>query len=99
VGAQYQREVAHSTTGFLSVRGVLLGAYNVNQTQIFANGFWTFNAVKGSGDSPLMNNLLRRFAAQCGRAFRRWYAASMLQPTLIRAAGGFACYAFAGRRR
>ncbi len=35
------------------------GAYNVNQTQIFTNGFLdAFNTVKGGGDSTVMDSLL-----------------------------------------
>ena len=37
----------------------LLGAYNVNQAQIYSNGFLdAFNVVKGGGDSPLMDQIL-----------------------------------------
>jgi hypothetical protein len=59
-----QREVARNTTVSVSYIGRrayhLLGAYNVNQSEIFANGFLdAFNVVKAGGDSPLMNNLLR----------------------------------------
>ena len=59
-----QREIAHNTTLSVSYIGRrayhLLGAYNVNQSQIFNNGFLdAFNVVKAGGDSPLMNNLLK----------------------------------------
>src|SRR5262249_47316627 len=38
----------------------LLGAYNVNQAQIYNNGFLdAFNVVKDGGDSPLMDDLLK----------------------------------------
>ena len=37
----------------------LFGAYNVNQAEIFSNGFLeAFNAVKAGGESALMNQLL-----------------------------------------
>jgi hypothetical protein len=37
----------------------LFGAYNVNQAEIFTNGFLdAFNVVKAGGESPLMNQLL-----------------------------------------
>ena len=59
-----QREVARNTIvdiAYIGRRGYhLLGAYNVNQTQIFTNGFLdAFNTVKGGGESTLINNLLK----------------------------------------
>jgi hypothetical protein len=58
-----QREVAKSTVldvAYLGRRAYhLLGAYNVNQTNILSNGFLdAFNVVKAGGDSPLMDRLL-----------------------------------------
>ena len=46
---------------YIGRRGThLLGAYNVNQTQIFTNGFLdAFNTVKAGGESALINNLLK----------------------------------------
>jgi hypothetical protein len=59
-----QREVFHSTVldvAYLGRRAYhLLGAYNVNQADIFKNGFLdAFNVVKAGGESPLMNSILR----------------------------------------
>ena len=59
-----QREVAKNTVldiAYLGRRAYhLLGAYNVNQAQIYNNGFLdAFKVVKAGGDSPLMNNLLK----------------------------------------
>ncbi len=60
-----QREVARNTIvdiAYIGRRGYhLLGAYNVNQTQIFTNGFLdAFNTVKAGGESTLINNLLTK---------------------------------------
>ena len=46
----------------------LIGGYNINQAEIFKNGFLqAFNTVQAGGDSPLINKLLladsRRFQA------------------------------------
>ena len=59
-----QHEIAHQTiidVAYIGRRAYrLLGAYNVNQAQIFSNGFLdAFNTVKAGGDSPLINNLLK----------------------------------------
>jgi len=60
-----QREVARNTIidiAYIGRRGThLLGAYNVNQTQIYTNGFLeAFNTVKAGGESSLMNSLLSK---------------------------------------
>jgi hypothetical protein len=59
-----QREVARNTIldiAYIGRRAYhLLGAYNVNQDQIFTNGFLdAFNTVKAGGESALLNNLLK----------------------------------------
>jgi hypothetical protein len=59
-----QREVARNTIldiAYIGRRAYhLLGAYNVNQDQIFSNGFLdAFNTVKAGGESALLNNLLK----------------------------------------
>ena len=59
-----QREIAKNTVldiAYIGRRGYhLLGAYNVNQAQIFQNGFLdAFKTVKAGGESALVNNLLR----------------------------------------
>ena len=59
-----QREVVRNTVldvAYIGRRAYhLLGAYNVNQAEIFKNGFLdAFNTVKAGGDSPLMDSLLK----------------------------------------
>jgi hypothetical protein len=59
-----QREVARNTVltvGYVGRRAYhLLGAYNVNQANIFQNGFLAaFNTIKGGGESTLVNSLMR----------------------------------------
>ena len=59
----YQREVWTKTLIEAAYVGRkadrLFGAYNVNQAEIFDNGFLdAFNIVKAGGQSPLMNQLL-----------------------------------------
>ncbi|BDC47866.1 hypothetical protein F183_A01820 [Bryobacterales bacterium F-183] len=59
-----QREVARRTVveaTYIGRRAYnLMGAYNVNQAEIFRNGFLdAFNTVRAGGESALMNNLLR----------------------------------------
>ena len=54
----------------------LFGAYNVNQAEIFDNGFLTaFNTCKAGGESPLIDQLLatdtRRSAGETGSAMVR----------------------------
>ena len=58
-----QREIAGHTIVDIAYIGRrayhLLGAYNVNQAQIYTNGFLdAFNTVRGGADSPLIDNLL-----------------------------------------
>ena len=82
-----QREVAPNTIvdiAYIGRRGThLLGAYNVNQTQIFTNGFLdAFNTVKAGGESALINNLLkadtRLNAGESGSQMLRRLSASTL---------------------
>jgi hypothetical protein len=59
-----QREIARSTVldvAYIGRRAYhLLGAYNVNQAQIFANGFLdAFKTIKAGGESALVNTMLR----------------------------------------
>ncbi len=59
-----QREIARNTildVAYIGRRAYhLLGAYNVNQDQIFTNGFLdAFNTVKAGGESALLNNILK----------------------------------------
>jgi Carboxypeptidase regulatory-like domain/TonB-dependent Receptor Plug Domain len=82
-----QREIARNTAIDISYIGRrayhLLGAYNVNQAQIYNNGFLdAFNVVKAGGDSPLMDNLLkadsRLNAGETGsQMVRRLYASNL----------------------
>jgi hypothetical protein len=69
---------------YIGRKGVgLLGAYNVNQTEIRRNGFLdAFNIVKANGESPLMNQLLqpdtRRLANESGsQMVRRLYPSEL----------------------
>ena len=82
-----QREVARDTIVDIAYIGRrayhLLGAYNVNQAQIYTNGFLdAFNTVKGGGDSTLIDNLLkadtRLNAGENGsQMVRRLYASNL----------------------
>jgi hypothetical protein len=82
-----QRQIASRTVVDIAYIGRrayhLLGAYNVNQAQIFGNGFLdAFNTVKAGGDSPLMDNLLkadtRLNAGETGsQMVRRLYASNL----------------------
>jgi hypothetical protein len=59
-----QREIARNTivdVAYIGRRAYhLLGAYNVNQTQILSNGFLDgFRTVKAGGESAVLNNVLR----------------------------------------
>jgi hypothetical protein len=63
-GLSIQREIGWRTVielNYLGRRGVnLFGGYNVNQAEIFSNGFLeAFNVVKAGGESPLINQLLQ----------------------------------------
>jgi hypothetical protein len=59
-----QRQIARNTVldvAYIGRRAYhLLGAYNVNQAQIYSNGFLdAFNSIKAGGESALVNNVLR----------------------------------------
>jgi hypothetical protein len=59
-----QRQVANNTIldiAYIGRRAYhLLGAYNLNQAQIFSNGFLdAFNTIKAGGESALINNVLK----------------------------------------
>ncbi len=59
-----QRQVARNTVldvAYIGRRAYhLLGAYNVNQDQIYSNGFLdAFNTIKAGGESALVNNVLK----------------------------------------
>jgi Carboxypeptidase regulatory-like domain/TonB-dependent Receptor Plug Domain len=61
----------------------LIGAYDVNQAEIFGNGFLdAFNIVKAGGESALMNQLLgadsRRLPTETGSQFARRQFATQL---------------------
>lgn len=83
----YQREVWSQTmfeVGYIGRRANdLFGAYNVNQAEIFTNGFLdAFNVVKAGGQSALMNQLLgpdtRRLAGETGSDMvRRLFASNL----------------------
>lgn len=83
----YQREVWSQTVAEVAYIGRradnLFGAYNVNQAEIFNNGFLdAFNVVKAGGQSALMNQLLapdtRRLANETGSDMvRRLFASNL----------------------
>jgi hypothetical protein len=59
-----QRELGRQTVvelNYIGRRGVdLFGAYNVNQAEIFGNGFLdAFNSVKAGGESAVINQLMQ----------------------------------------
>jgi hypothetical protein len=66
----YQRELFNQATVFEAAyvgrrAEHLFGAYNVNQAEIFGNGFLeAFNTVKAGGESALMNQLLAPHSAK-----------------------------------
>jgi len=83
-----QREIANQILVDVSYIGRrahnLFGAYNLNQVDIFNNGFLdAFNVVARGGESPLMNQLYgrdtRRTGTQTGSAFVRSQFASAVQ--------------------
>ncbi|HVH55752.1 MAG TPA: carboxypeptidase regulatory-like domain-containing protein [Vicinamibacterales bacterium] len=83
----YQRELFSQTLFEIAYVGRraehLFGAYNVNQAEIFDNGFLdAFNIVKAGGQSELMNQLLapdtRRGATESGSDMvRRLFASNL----------------------
>jgi hypothetical protein len=86
-GLSLQREIGGRMVvelNYIGRRGVgLFGGYNVNQAEIFRNGFLdAFNTVKAGGESPLMNSLLdkdtRRRTGESGSAMVRRLFASTL---------------------
>ncbi len=82
-----QREIAKDTVfeaNYIGRRAYhLFGAYNINQDDIFNNGFLdAFNIVKAGGDSPLIDSLTladsRRGANETGsQMVRRLYASTL----------------------
>jgi hypothetical protein len=82
-----QREIAKNTVldiAYIGRRGYhLLGAYNVNQAQIFQNGFLdAFKTIKAGGESALVNGVLkadtRLNAGESASAMiRRLYASNL----------------------
>ena len=84
----YQRALFRNTLFEIAYVGRraehLFGAYDVNQAEIFNNGFLeAFNVVKAGGESPLMNQLVgphsQRQANESGSAMVRRLFASTLQ--------------------
>ena len=86
-GLSIQHEVFNRTVlevNYIGRRGHnLFGAYNVNQVDVFRNGFVdAFNTVRGGGNSPLINQLMgadsRINAGETGsQAMRRLYATDL----------------------
>ena len=84
----YQRQLFNRTlveVAYIGRRAShLFGAYNINQAEIFSNGFLdAFKIVQAGGESPLMNQLVapdsRRLAGESGSAMVRRLFASNLQ--------------------
>ena len=83
----YQRQLFSQTLFEIAYVGRraehLFGAYNVNQAEIFSNGFIdAFNIVKAGGESPLINQIgafdTRRLAGETGSAMvRRVFSAEI----------------------
>jgi hypothetical protein len=83
----YQRQLFEQTLVEVAYVGRrasdLFGAYNVNQAEIFDNGFLdAFNAAKAGGESALLNQLLapdtRRQSGESGAAMlRRLYSSEL----------------------
>lgn len=86
-GLSIQRELGWNTVvtiNYIGRKGVgLFGGYDVNQAEIFRNGFLeAFNIVKAGGESDLMNALLmadsRRRTGETGsQMVRRLFAAQL----------------------
>ena len=93
----YQREVFKGNVMEVAYIGRraenLFGAYDVNQAEIFSNGFLeAFNIVKAGGESALMNQLVgpdsRRLATETGsQMVRRLYATNLQQNSVGAVAG------------
>ena len=82
----YQREVFKGNVLEVSYIGRraenLFGAYDVNQAEIFGNGFLdAFNIVKAGGESALMNQLLGPGLAAAGRPKRARSSCGGSSPT------------------
>ncbi|HVL67694.1 MAG TPA: carboxypeptidase regulatory-like domain-containing protein [Vicinamibacterales bacterium] len=81
----------------------LFGAYNVNQAEIFSNGFLdAYNIVKAGGESALMNQLLQphtdRRATETGsQMVRRLFASNLELNSVASLAGTFAARTQGGR--
>ena len=85
----YQRQLFKQTLVEVAYVGRranhLFGAYNVNQAEIFSNGFLeAFRIVQAGGESPLMNQLVapdtRRQAGESGsQMVRRLFASNLSQ--------------------
>jgi len=89
---------------YIGRRGVgLFGGYNVNQVEIFRNGFLeAFNIVRAGGESTLMNALLqndsRRRSGESGsQMVRRLYASTLNLGSVAALAAAIATRTEAGR--
>ena len=95
----YQRQLFRQTLVEIAYVGRraehLFGAYNINQAEIFSNGFLdAFNTVKAGGESALMNQLLaphsQRGATETGSAMvRRLFASELALNSVAALAANF----------
>jgi len=102
-----QREIAPRTVLDVSYIGrraySLYGAYNVNQAEIFRNGFLdAFKTVKAGGESPLINTWLqadsRRSATETGsQMVRRLYSSDLALNSVAAVASSIAARLQGGR--
>ncbi|HYP26743.1 MAG TPA: TonB-dependent receptor [Blastocatellia bacterium] len=113
-GVSFQREIGFDSVvqvNYIGNRGVgLFGGYDVNQVDIFNNGFLdAFKVVQAGGESPLINDLLsrdtRRRANESGsQMVRRLFtsalslnsAAAVAADFAARLQGGVPAYVLAG---
>jgi carboxypeptidase family protein/TonB-dependent receptor-like protein len=103
----YQREVFKGNVfeaAYIGRRAEhLFGAYDVNQAEIFDNGFLeAFNVVRAGGESALMNQLVgpdtRRRVGETGSEFvRRQFATNLQQNSVAALAGALGSRLQGGR--
>jgi len=93
----YQRELFNQATVFEAAyigrrAEHLFGAYNVNQAEIFSNGFLeAFNVVKAGGESPLMNQLLAPHSAKpASQTGSQWVRSQFASSLTLNSVAGLA---------
>jgi hypothetical protein len=105
-GVSFQREIGFNSVfqvNYIGNRAVgLFGGYDVNQVDVFNNGFLdAFKVVQAGGESPLINNLLssdtRRRATESGsQMVRRLFASALSLNSVAAVAADFAARLQAG---